>query len=103
MGGAAGLFVGASLLSFVEIAYYFLFRSRDKPKLKERDDDIARADGSTTNKKITHPISTMTIPLKSSDMYSSKAVQSYNYNVKKSERKAQILPVNTKYTEVYLP
>jgi len=26
MGGAAGLFVGASLLSFIEIAYYFTIR-----------------------------------------------------------------------------
>jgi hypothetical protein len=26
MGGAAGLFVGASLLSFIEIVYYFTIR-----------------------------------------------------------------------------
>lgn len=41
MGGTAGLFVGASVLSFVEIFYYFIIRpcymSKDVKSKKEQD------------------------------------------------------------------
>lgn len=45
MGGTAGLFVGASLLSFVEIFYYFIvrpcYRLRSKEtSTKQPDDDL---------------------------------------------------------------
>lgn len=35
MGSAAGLFVGASLLSFVEIFYFFIFRKYSETELRE--------------------------------------------------------------------
>jgi amiloride-sensitive sodium channel len=44
MGGAAGLFVGASLLSFIELVYYFtlrLFVTVKYMKNKRRPTDLA--------------------------------------------------------------
>lgn len=46
MGGTAGLFVGASLLSFVEIFYYFIvrpcsrIRNKRKPLKKQPDHEF---------------------------------------------------------------
>lgn len=44
MGGATGLFVGASLLSFIELVYYFtlrLFVTVKYMKNKHRPNDVA--------------------------------------------------------------
>lgn len=42
MGGSAGLFIGASLLSFAEIFYYFLIRfSGVLIEKNETDDDLS--------------------------------------------------------------
>ncbi|BES96243.1 Amiloride-sensitive sodium channel [Nesidiocoris tenuis] len=38
IGGTAGLFVGASLLTIVEVTYYFLFRARATNELKDSED-----------------------------------------------------------------
>lgn len=37
MGGTAGLFVGASLLSFVELIYFFTLRVYDTLKMKKKN------------------------------------------------------------------
>lgn len=44
MGGAAGLFVGASLLSFVEIFYFFILRTHKSEKYDDNDQTNVKTD-----------------------------------------------------------
>lgn len=45
MGGATGLFIGASLLSFVEIVYYFTIRPYSSMIMMRAASDAAAGDG----------------------------------------------------------
>lgn len=45
MGGATGLFIGASLLSFVEIVYYFTIRPYSSMVMMRTANDAAAGDG----------------------------------------------------------
>lgn len=54
MGGAAGLFVGASLLSFVELLYYFSLRMCRPETTEETQDDGGEAGGKVTCSGLPH-------------------------------------------------
>lgn len=45
MGGTVGLFVGASILSFVEIIYFFTLRLYGTMRMKKRSLRVAQAGG----------------------------------------------------------
>ncbi|XP_024214300.1 sodium channel protein Nach isoform X2 [Halyomorpha halys] len=78
MGGAAGLFVGASLLSFVEIFYFFIFRSRENSTANSNESDKFQP-----KVEVVTVTSSSKIMNRNSVNYPAKIINLYNPQIKK--------------------